>query len=83
MLRWKKYRKTIPSFGRAKEIVPESKFEFFVILQKQLKLPKLIRLGKWMSKAEVKTEEISSFQKLTGDLIFPYVLNPLDVMFNY
>lgn len=78
-----KTQKNIPSFGRAKEIAPESKFEFFIISRKQLKLSKWIRLGKWMSKAEVQTEEISNFQQSIGDFICPYLLNPLDVMFSY
>lgn len=78
-----KTQKNIPSFGRAKEIAPESQFEFFVISQKQLKLPKWIRLGKWMSKAEVQTQEVTKFELKTGDFIFPYPLNPLDVMFTH
>jgi CRISPR-associated protein Csc1 len=78
-----KTQKNIPSFGRAKEIAPESKFEFFVISQKQLKLPKWIRLGKWMSKAEVQTQEVTEFKLKTSDFTFPYPLNPLDVMFTH
>ncbi len=78
-----KTQKNIPSFGRAKEIAPESQFEFFVISQKQLKLPKWIRLGKWMSKAELKIQEISKPELKTGDFTFPYPLNPLDVMFTH
>jgi CRISPR-associated protein Csc1 len=75
-----KTQKNIPSFGRAKEIAPESIFECFVISQNSLKLPKWIRLGKWMSKAEVKTEPIQVKTK-TGNFICTYPLNPLDVMF--
>ena len=75
-----KTQKNIPSFGRAKEIAPESIFEFFVISQNSLKIPKWIRLGKWMSKAEVKTEPTSVKTK-TGHFTCPYPLNPLDVMF--
>jgi CRISPR-associated protein Csc1 len=78
-----KTQKNIPSFGRAKEIVPESQFEFFVISQKQLKLPKWIRLGKWMSKAQVQTQEVTKFELKTDDFTFPYPLNPLDVMFTH
>jgi CRISPR-associated protein Csc1 len=48
-----KTQKNIPSFGRTKEIAPESKFEFFIISENPLKLAKWIRLGKWMSKAAV------------------------------
>ncbi|NJM70041.1 MAG: type I-D CRISPR-associated protein Cas5/Csc1 [Scytonema sp. RU_4_4] len=76
-----KTQKNIPSFGRAKEIAPESQFEFFVMTRKQLKLPKWIRLGKWMSKAEVQTQEVTKFELKTGNFTFPHPLNPLDVMF--
>lgn len=78
-----KTQKNIPSFGRTKEIAPESQFQFFLISQKPLKLPKWIRLGKWMSKAEVTVEEITKFKRCEGEFIFPYPLNPLDVMFSH
>ncbi|MBL1201930.1 MAG: type I-D CRISPR-associated protein Cas5/Csc1 [Nostoc sp. GBBB01] len=78
-----KTQKNIPSFGRAKEIAPESKFELFIISQKQLKLPKWIRLGKWMSKAEVTIQEVTKIELKTGDFTFSYPLNPLDVMFTH
>ncbi|MBD2488265.1 type I-D CRISPR-associated protein Cas5/Csc1 [Aulosira sp. FACHB-615] len=76
-----KTQKNIPSFGRAKEIAPESIFEFFVISQKELKLPKWIRLGKWMSKAEVTVEKLPQPQTTEGLFTCKYPLNPLDVMF--
>ena len=75
-----KTQKNIPSFGRAKEIAPESIFEFFVISQNALKLPKWIRLGKWRSKTEVKMEQTQVNTK-TGNFTCTYPLNPLDVMF--
>jgi CRISPR-associated protein Csc1 len=77
-LRWRKTQKNIPSFGRAKEIAPESRFEFFAISQKPLKLPKWIRLGKWMSKAEVTIAETQDVKPSTTEqpFIFPYPLNP-------
>lgn len=79
-----KTQKNIPSFGRTKEIAPESQFEFFIISEKSLKLPKWIRLGKWMSKAEVKFVELPKpRQNQAGEFIFPYPLNPLDVMFTH
>ncbi|WP_293143401.1 MULTISPECIES: type I-D CRISPR-associated protein Cas5/Csc1 [unclassified Microcoleus] len=80
-----KTQKNIPSFGRTKEIAPESKFEFFIISEKALKLAKWIRLGKWMSKAAVEIveqKEVGRSQSAT-DIIFPYLLNPLDVMFSH
>lgn len=81
----KKTQKNIPGFGRAKEIAPESKFEFFVISQKLLELPKWIRLGKWMSKAEVEIVETQEVKSSTTakQFVFPYPLNPLDVMFTH
>ena len=78
-----KTQKNIPSFGRTKEIAPESQFECFIISEKPLSLPKWTRLGKWMSKAEVKLEELSKLRRSQGEFIFPYPLNPLDVMFTH
>ena len=80
-----KTQKNIPSFGRTKEIAPESKFEFFLISEKSLKLAKWIRLGKWMSKAAVEIVEQKEVKRSPSetDFIFPYLLNPLDVMFSH
>lgn len=80
-----KTQKNIPSFGRAKEIAPESRFEFFAIAEKPLTLPRWIRLGKWMSKAEVKIVETQEALASPSEheFIFPYPLNPLDVMFTH
>lgn len=90
-----KTQKNIPSFGRAKEIAPESIFEFFMVANQTLedidkppnskwkwKLPKYIRLGKWMSKAEISAvQELKPKHNSTKEFTFPYPLNPLDVMF--
>ncbi|MBD0264102.1 MAG: type I-D CRISPR-associated protein Cas5/Csc1, partial [Tolypothrix sp. Co-bin9] len=76
-----KTQKNIPSFGRAKEIAPESKFEFFVISGNQLQFSKWIRLGKWMSKAEVIFEELPKHKISEGIFTSTHPLNPLDVMF--
>ena len=80
-----KTQKNIPSFGRTKEIAPESKFEFFLISEKSLKLAKWIRLGKWMSKAAVEIVEQKEVKRSPSktNFIFPYLLNPLDVMFSH
>jgi CRISPR-associated protein Csc1 len=77
-----KTQKNIPSFGRAKEIAPESQFEFFVISNQPLAFPRWIRLGKWMSKAEVDVVELPKSKcHAAKEFTFPYPLNPLDVMF--
>lgn len=80
-----KTQKNIPSFGRAKEIAPESIFEFFILSEKSLKLRKWIRLGKWMSKAELEIKEVLECKRSQSEteFIFPYPLNPLDVMFTH
>lgn len=80
-----KTQKNIPSFGRAKEIAPESEFEFFVISEKPLTLPKWVRIGKWASKAQVKISETQERKCSTSEkeFTFPYPLNPLDVMFSH
>jgi CRISPR-associated protein Csc1 len=80
-----KTQKNIPSFGRAKEIAPESEFEFFVISKNPLTLPKWIRLGKWASKAQVEILETQESRHSTTEkeFTFPYPLNPLDVMFSH
>ncbi|MCM1984446.1 type I-D CRISPR-associated protein Cas5/Csc1 [Lyngbya confervoides] len=77
-----KTQKNIPSFGRAKEIAPESQFEFFVISERPITFPHWIRLGKWMSKAEVEVKELPTPKRNSAqEFTFPYPLNPLDVMF--
>lgn len=72
----------LPTFGKIREIAPESIFECFIICEKHLQLPHWIRLGKWMSKAEVrKIKEIVNPKTKTGIFTCPHPLNPLDVMF--
>ncbi|NJR63113.1 MAG: type I-D CRISPR-associated protein Cas5/Csc1 [Cyanobacteria bacterium CRU_2_1] len=78
-----KTQKNIPSFGRTKEIAPESKFECFILTKQSLTLPKWVRLGKWASKAEVRSEELSKIKQSEGEFTFLYPLNPLDVMFTH
>ena len=75
--------KNIPTYGRIREIAPESIFEAYLITSESLNLPAWIRLGKWMSKVEVRLEELSKPRRAQGEFIFPYPLNPLDVMFSH
>jgi CRISPR-associated protein Csc1 len=67
-----------PSFGRAKELAPESTFRCYVLSTEPLRLPRWIRLGKWHSKALVEAELIEANQR-SGDYIAACPLNPLDV----
>ncbi len=75
--------KNIPTYGRIREIAPESIFEAYVITSEPLNLPTWIRLGKWMSKAKVRSEELCQLRQAEGEFTFPYPLNPLDVMFSH
>ncbi|MGL5080694.1 MAG: type I-D CRISPR-associated protein Cas5/Csc1 [Microcoleaceae cyanobacterium] len=76
-----KMAQNIPSFGRTKEIAPESQFEFFVISERELKLPRWVRIGKWASKAKLDFQPVKF--KRNSETMFDctHPLNPLDVMF--
>jgi CRISPR-associated protein Csc1 len=71
-------QKNLPSFGRSKEIAPESKFEFFLISQKEIKLTKWICLGKWMSKAEIKVKKLPQPKTKTDLFTCTHPFNPLE-----
>jgi CRISPR-associated protein Csc1 len=77
--------KNIPTYGRIRELAPESSFEFFILAKNPLqRIPKWIRLGKWMSKADLKiTQELNISAPKNGDFTVYHPLNPLDVMFSH
>jgi len=66
-------------FGRAKELAPESTFEFFVLSESQPRLPRWIRLGKWMAKAHVEVTCEGYAELKQGDYRANGALNPLDL----
>lgn len=66
-------------FGRAKELAPESCFEFFVLSEREVHLPRWIRLGKWMAKARVDIVASGTAQVKQGDYRASGTLNPLDL----
>ena len=69
------------NIGRAKELAPESVFEFYILSNELIPLPRWIRLGKWMSKAQIEVKEIKEIenQKRNGAFIAACALNPLDI----
>ncbi len=69
------------NIGRAKELAPESVFEFYVLSEEPITLPRWIRLGKWMSKAQVNVKEIKDLEnkKRKGAFVAACTFNPLDV----
>lgn len=67
------------NYGRAKELAPESMFEFYVIHREPLSLPRWIRLGKWSSKVLVEPAQSMEAEVKSGSFISACPLNPLDV----
>ncbi|MGQ9928590.1 MAG: type I-D CRISPR-associated protein Cas5/Csc1 [Chloroflexaceae bacterium] len=70
-----------PSFGRAKELAPQSRFVCYVISQESLRLPRWVRLGKWHSKALLEVKEEPAVER-DGAYTAACPLNPLDVPAN-
>jgi len=69
-----------PSFGKAKELAPESVFEFFIVGELSDQLPKWIRLGLWMSKARVEVEAVEPhLRPKRGVFTCKHLLNPIDL----
>jgi CRISPR-associated protein Csc1 len=66
-------------FGRSKELAPESTFEFFVLSEKEVALPRWIRLGKWMAKARVDIKGRGLARAHNGTFRVDGALNPLDL----
>ncbi len=66
-----------PVYGRAKELAIGSTFEFFVFGTDEI--PRWIRLGKWMSKAEVSIIWQGDVKQKHGAYSVNHPLNPLDI----
>jgi CRISPR-associated protein Csc1 len=69
-----------PTFGRAKELAVGSSFELLIISAAIPRLPRWVRLGKWMSKAAlqvVSQEAVDIVQSAT--FASAAALNPLDM----
>lgn len=67
-------------YGRAKELAPESQFEFFIFSRQSLDLPRWLRLGKWMSKAALRVVRQGEYEpRAPGHPVtIACPLNPLD-----
>lgn len=71
------------NIGRVKELAPGSTFDFFVLGEGgDLPLPHWIRLGKWMSKAEIEVRADSRLPLHAGEYLCRHPLNPLDLGLN-
>jgi CRISPR-associated protein Csc1 len=67
------------NIGRVKELAPGSTFDFFLLGDSDVPLPHWIRLGKWMSKAEVQVRADARLPMQGGEYICRHPLNPLDL----
>ncbi|MBO0797225.1 MAG: type I-D CRISPR-associated protein Cas5/Csc1 [Blastocatellia bacterium] len=73
-----------PTFGRAKELTAESLFRFYIITRaRNIRPPRWIRLGKWMSKARLSFECIVDPPVRRGEFEVKHPLNPLDTFSAY
>jgi CRISPR-associated protein Csc1 len=73
-------RRNTPSFGRAKEIAVGSSFEFGVLSEKPIRLPRWIRMGLWQSKALLEIQGVAEPKLVRSEeRRASYPLNPLDV----
>jgi CRISPR-associated protein Csc1 len=82
-VKMEKAQTNTPGFGRAKELAAESRFRFYIISRgDDYQPPRWIRLGKWMSKAQLSCERISALER-KGEFEVKHPLNPLDVFAAY
>jgi len=72
-------------FGRAKELAPGSTFEFFILTDEKRPIPRWVRLGKWMSKAEIihswytAGAENAKIEESKQPQLVACPINPLDI----
>lgn len=67
-----------PQFGRIRALAVNTQAEFFVISEAELALPSYIRLGKWMSKAQVTIAPARIVGEQNTALV-PFLLAPADL----
>jgi CRISPR-associated protein Csc1 len=73
-------RRNTPSFGRAKEVAVGSVFEFGVLSDNPIELPRWVRMGLWQSKARLVAQAAAELKLVPStERQASYPLNPLDV----
>jgi CRISPR-associated protein Csc1 len=69
-----------PTFGRAKELATGSRFEFMILSQAPIQVPKWVRLGKWLSKAAVQVNSQQEVKRVaSGPFTSATPVNPVDL----
>jgi CRISPR-associated protein Csc1 len=74
--------KNVPQIGIFKMIAAQSKARFYVLSEKEIDLPRYIRLGKLMSKCKVIYSEVRH-EKRYGEFFVKTALNPIDIPKSY
>lgn len=67
-----------PQFGRIRALAIGTIAEFFVVSESAQTLPSYIRLGKWMSKAQISSEAVTIRDEQTGGTV-PFLLAGADL----
>jgi CRISPR-associated protein Csc1 len=76
--RMEKSSVNVPNFGRIRELAAGSRLLAYAFYRGSLRLPRWIRLGKWLSKVAVEVEEVPYVED-EREYVAGHVLNPLDL----
>jgi CRISPR-associated protein Csc1 len=76
--RMEKSSVNVPNFGRVRELAVGSHLVAYAFSRESPRLPRWIRLGKWLSKTALGTEEMD-YREDVGNYVTQHTLNPLDL----
>ena len=68
-----------PQFGRIRYLALGNEAVFFVFSREQIQVPGYVRLGKFMSKAQVVSKELEYTETEAKDVSIRFLLNPADL----
>jgi CRISPR-associated protein Csc1 len=77
-----KSNRNLPSYGRAKEVAVNSVFRFGVLSEVDLTFPRWVRMGLWMSKAQLQVMPpitLTQVDETRQEVVRYYPLNPADL----
>lgn len=69
------------NYGRAKELAVGSEYSTYILASESIKIPRWIRLGKWMAKVKLTLRPIpeTAIHTRSGAYTCPQPLNPIDL----
>lgn len=68
-----------PQFGRIRYLAVGNEAVYYVLSREPIQVPSYIRLGKFMSKARVESQEVEHTQEEFTGVSVPFLLNPADL----